>query len=101
MLSCTKHGGHVSFLNLQLRQQLLCWAASSKHKAWCPVGLLRCADHPMYLCHSFATALLCFFLWVVAEVQVPLDGCRRHLCRRSRKAEVVALAADGGAHGEA
>jgi len=42
-----------------------------------------------------------FFLWVAAEVQVPMDGCRRHFCCRSRKADAPALASIDGAHGEA
>ena len=42
-----------------------------------------------------------FFLWVAAEVQVPMDGCRRHFCCWSRKADAPALASIDGAPGEA
>ena len=42
-----------------------------------------------------------FFLWVTAEVQVPMDGCHCHFYCRSRKADASALASIDGTHGEA
>jgi len=74
---------------------LLCSMAS--RAARCSVGLLSYAGHPMYLCHSFAAALLCFFYglqqrlspfgWVPSPLMSPEpQGRGSSACRSWRRA---------------
>jgi hypothetical protein len=74
---------------------LLCSGAPG---CWVLRWLLSCPDVPVPFLRG-SPAL--FFLWVEAEVQVHLDGCRCHFCCWSRKAEAQTLAAVGDAHDKA
>ena len=84
---------------------ILSWAllfSMAPRAARCSVGLLSCTGgHPMFLCHSFPAALLCFFYGLQRRFRSLWMGAAATSIARAASPTHQRFASIDGAHGEA